>query len=128
MNPTPHPAFRPGAFLPTALLVLGTTTGLAVAAAVGLALPGRALVAIATLGLLVGALTRTGLWLVGRRTGRDADVLAVLAGSGTMAAALALAGLVLLLGAASVDVLATTFAVAALYLALTRAGTLLDRR
>lgn len=110
------------------LPILGWVVLLTTAAAVALTLPARALFALALLGLIVGAVSRVGLWVLGERTGRDATALAVRAGTGAAGAVLGVGGLALLLGPATPDVLATVIVVTVLYLVTTRGAGLIGRR
>ncbi|MDN5916960.1 MAG: hypothetical protein L0I76_17950 [Pseudonocardia sp.] len=123
MNTPPAPGTHPGTpavpTRPAAHLALAGAA-LLPAAAVAAVLPGRALLALAVLALFAAAVTRTGLWVVGDRTGRAATVLAARTGGIAALAGLGLAGLALLLGPATVDVLAGLILVGVLYRWVTR--------
>lgn len=123
----PHGA-RPETPSTPLLRLLGGAALLVAAAAVALTVPPRALFAMALLGLLVGAVTRVGVWVLGERTGRVATAVAIRAGAGAAGVALGVGGMAVLLGPATPDVLATAIVVTILYLATTRGGRLTGLR
>lgn len=127
MTPPHTSGARPETPSTPLLPLLGGAALLTVAATVALTLPAPALLATALLGLLVGAVTRVGLWILGDRTGRDATALAARAGAGASGSVLGVGGLALLLGPATPDVLATAIVVTILYLAATRGPEVLGR-
>ena len=120
MTPPHTPGIRPETPATPLSTLLGRTVLLTTAATVALVLPAPALLATALLGLFVGAVTRVGLWILDEHPTRAATALAVRAGAGAAGAALGVAGLALLLGPATPEVVATAIAVTLLYLATTR--------
>ncbi|MBW0102603.1 hypothetical protein [Pseudonocardia sp. KRD291] len=127
MTSQPSPGAAPGTPPTTFLPVLGWLALMIVATAVAIALPARALVPLLLLGLFVGGVTRVGIWVVGNRSGAAATATAARAGAGATATGLGVAGLTLLVGPATPDVLAGAILVTGLYLALTRIGLFLGR-
>jgi hypothetical protein len=85
---------------------------------IGLVRP-QALLALVLLSAFAAAVARTGLWLLGERTAVAPELLALRVGFGVFAASVVVAVLLLLLGPASVPVLAF-LAVAAAAVAATR--------
>lgn len=81
-------------------LAVGVALAVPVALAAGAALPGRAVVAGVVLGIFVGAVARTGMWVAGTPSAERAGVLAVASGLVAGGGALGLGLLALVAGPA----------------------------